>query len=331
MRIIITGATGSLGAYMVRHFASRGHDILASGRIKNPPSALLKIASYHQADITEPFSLPEADAIIHTAALSDDKGKEKALYDANVTGTAHVVKAASKVPVFIHISSSSVYLPENFPIREELAGKQNNRKLSPYGYSKWLSENKLKEVLTQESCSILRPRALYGPGDKVIMPRMLKLVKGDHLNRPGPMNIQVSLTHYRNLAQAIERCLASSHNGIRTYNVADGEVYRLIDIMVQLTTELYGHHLQIKPIPISLMKLLALFRIGGVTPLLVRAFTKSMVLDINRIRDELDYQPVDTYSSSLGELGAWVRSVGGVSAVLTGEKSLAWEGTVNSQ
>ncbi|MBN2484409.1 MAG: NAD(P)-dependent oxidoreductase [Bacteroidales bacterium] len=325
MKIIITGATGSLGSALTRHFSTCGHEVIATGKTNTPPKGLLEAAQYLVTDITRPYSLPDADVCIHTAALSDDKGRPGDLYNANVTGTLHTLKAAGNCKKFIHISSSSVYLPSNSPLTEDMAGRQNNRKLSPYGYSKLLTEQMLIENNTAKSCFVLRPRALYGAYDKVILPRLLKLVKNNSIQKPGSLEVKVSMTHYDNLSHAIECCIASEKTGINIYNVADDKVYTLIDVIRKFTRAIYESNLPEKKVPVAFLKILALFRLNGITPLLVRTFTNDMVLDISRIKKELSYNPSMELSSSLDKLGKWVESIGGAEVLKTGDKSLAWK------
>jgi nucleoside-diphosphate-sugar epimerase len=325
MKIIITGATGSLGAALTRYFSQQGNEIFATGKSENPPARLLEYAQYLQTDITKPYALPDADVCIHTAALSDDKGKPADLYIANVTGTKNTLEAAKNCKTFIHISSSSVYLPSDEIIPEEWAGKQNNRQLSPYGYSKLLTEQMLVETTTHNRCFVLRPRALYGACDKVILPRLLKLEKNHTIQKPGSLEVKVSMTHYNNLIHAIECCLNSEKKGINIYNVADENFYLLIDVLRKFTKTLYGTELKEKQVPILLLKTLALFKINGITPLLVRTFTKDMVLDISKIKNEMNYKPSIDLDSSLAEIKRWVESIGGIEILKTGDKLLAWK------
>lgn len=73
-----------------------------------------------------------------------------------------------------------------------------------------------------------------------------------------------------------------------------------------------------------LLKLLALFRIAGFTPLLVRALTQNMVLDISKIKKELGYSSVINFEKSLPEISRWVNFIGGPDILKTGDKSLVW-------
>ncbi|MEL6654323.1 MAG: NAD(P)-dependent oxidoreductase, partial [Bacteroidota bacterium] len=162
MKILITGATGSLGAYLVRYFANQGHEIIASGRMTTPPAALMNVASeYVQADINDPVSLPAVEVVIHAAARSDDQGKYADFHRANVMGTRHVLQAVH-CQTFIQVSSSSVYYPSGQALREADAGRPRLEKLSHYGATKYLSEKEVEKAKSFERAFILRPRVLYG-------------------------------------------------------------------------------------------------------------------------------------------------------------------------
>lgn len=326
MKIIITGATGSFGGAMTRYFSMAGHEIIAVGRREKPPSELLQYATYYKADISEPYNLPEADVIIHGAALSDDKAKMSALYSPNVKGVLNTIKAANKCGKFIYISSSSVYLPESTLITEEIAGRQHNKILSDYGKSKLLGEGIIQNSFKGESCFILRARAFYGPGDTQILPRMLKLVKKGVFNKPGRMTNKLSMTHYLNMAHGIECCINSDLKGIRTYNIADDQTYIMIEVLRDLFSIAFKKSLPEKEIRIGLLKFLAFFRIGGMTPLLVRALTRNMVLDISKIKKELGYVPQVNLQNSLNDLGQWIDRVGGVGVLKEPEYGLSWRG-----
>lgn len=230
MKIIITGATGTFGGAMTRYFSLAGHEVIAVGRKEQPPQELLKYATYLRADILNEYSLPEADVIIHAAALAEDKAKIHELYPPNVTGVENTLRAAKKCKKFIYISSSSVYLPDDNLLTEELAGKQNNRLLSAYGRSKLLGEEVIRNKFEGDACFILRARVFYGPGDTQILPRLLKLVKKGVFKRPGPMKISLSMTHYLNMAHGIECCINSDLKGVRTYNIADDQVYIMKEV-----------------------------------------------------------------------------------------------------
>lgn len=324
MKIIITGATGSLGSALVRHFAAKGHTVHAVGRMETAPTTLLRLASYQKQDITKPFTLPQADVIIHAAAISDDKAGWKALYAANVVGTQHVINASSHIPTFIHISSSSVYLPAEAPRKENEQADDRMEDLSLYGKSKLMSEHVILSNRKHANCTILRPRTIYGIGDKVILARMLKLIRPKSIMKLGSMEVFTSMTHYSNLLQAIDLALEKTPKPYSIYNVADDEKYMLIDVFRAVAKELYGYEWEEKQIPILALHLLSLFKIGAITPLFLRTVTKSLTLDLSKIKRELNYLPKTTFQRELPQLIGWVEAIGGTEKLKAATPDLPW-------
>lgn len=325
MKIIITGATGSLGAYLVRYFAQAGHQIIALGRVADPPQKLLALATqYIQADIKQAFELPQADVCIHAAAMSDDSGSRDDFYQANVIGTQNVLAAAGNCSAFVQVSSSSVYYPSDEPLREADAGKPALDKLSNYGWSKLLSEQAVEKIAHFERAFILRPRVLYGPGDKMIMPRLMRMVKNGIFNCPGSMAIAVSMTHYDNFCQAIEACLDSPLRGTHTFNVADDQEYQLIEASRLILEAIYGRRLAERRIPVTLVKLLGRLHLTGLSPLLVRALTKPMVLDQSAIAKATGYKAKRSLQECLPEISTWIKQIGGPAVLAQADRSLPW-------
>lgn len=326
MKIIITGATGSLGASLTRWFSHKGHDVFAVGRVNNPPAGLRACSTYIQADITSPYKLPVADVCIHTAAIADDKAKLAILHKVNVEGTKNTARAAKDCQTFIHVSSSSVYTSSVAPLTEGMAGKNSVEKLSNYGASKLLAEKKLKEVCVNDTCFILRPRGIYGPGDKVLLPRLLKLVRGGKMLRPGKMEVKLSMTHFNNFNVVVEKCIHSRERGEHIYNVADDEIYVLHDVVRKFLFEIYLQELPERRLPLWLLRLLGALKFPNVTPLFVNTVTKDHVLDISKIKEEINYRAVMSLDAALPEIGEWVKKIGGTEILKKANPRLAWEG-----
>jgi nucleoside-diphosphate-sugar epimerase len=244
---------------------------------------------------------------------------------ANVTGTKNVADAAKNCRTFIHTSTSSVYTNSDEPISEEMAGEKPGKKLSGYGKSKLLAEDILEKTCTSDSCFILRPRGIYGAGDKVLLPRLLKLVRNNKMIRPGSMNVQLSMTHYSNFAMAVESCMLSQKKGLTVYNVADDKTYVLYDVVKKLLTTLYNTDLPEKNLPLGILKFMSALRIGDATPLFINTISKNFVLDISKIKHELNYMPVTNLYSGLNEIVNWVKAIGGIEVLKKADPRLAWE------
>ena len=115
-KILVTGGTGFLGAYIIQELLRKGFSVRAIRRTNKLPEfidpAILQQVEWVDGDILDVISLQEAmagiDAVIHSAAVVSFIPKEKArMYQVNVDGTANVVNMALEAGVsrLIHISS----------------------------------------------------------------------------------------------------------------------------------------------------------------------------------------------------------------------------------
>ena len=324
--IFITGATGFVGAAMVRHFAALGHPVLATSRSTAPPR-LLDVAQYHQADLTRPLASISAEVVVHAAALASDAAAWTDLARANLDGTRHVYEATRNCPCFVYISSSSVYDPrramhtEDEPVETSL--------LSPYGRSKYLAEQWLLEQdWTGRSLYILRPRAIYGPGDRVLLPRLMRLVRGGRIVSPGSMAVQSSLTHVGNLCQAVMACVQHHQPGTRIFNVADAQPYAMNAVVQRLLSDIYGQPLDFLPLPLGPLRAVArvLYTLGlarQFTPQSLAAVSADSTLNTRKIGEMMGFEPHFDFWNSAGEIANWAKTVG-IERVKNADSDLCW-------
>jgi nucleoside-diphosphate-sugar epimerase len=318
-RIFITGATGFVGATLVRHFAARDWEVTASGRT-DPPKPLLELAKYVRADIQHDLPRQAADVVVHAAALASDSARWADLKRANVDGTRHVFEATRDCRCFIYISSSSVYDFQNAVHFEDES--VDYQQLSPYGRSKRMAEDWLLEQdWSGRNLFILRPRAVYGVGDRVLLPRLLRLVKFGQIMAPGDMRVSCSLTHVDNLAAAVGCCaeqkLPESFelSGSSIFNVADEKPYEMREVVHMLLSEIHGKNLTFRALPIPPLRYLAstlevLQLAKQFTPYSIATVSKNCVLDIQKIEKILGYLPKRDLWSTFPELSGWARHVG---------------------
>ncbi|MEO5774757.1 MAG: NAD-dependent epimerase/dehydratase family protein [Sphingomicrobium sp.] len=149
MKLAVTGATGFVGSHLLDRCAAK-HECRALTRRSMPDKAGV---TWVEGALDQPDSLNEliagTDAVIHIAGLLT--ARTAAEFDAvNVAGTRAVVSAARNAGVrrFVHVSSLAARHPE----------------VSLYGASKARSEAVVRESGLDHA--IVRPPAVYGPGDK---------------------------------------------------------------------------------------------------------------------------------------------------------------------
>ena len=149
MRLAVTGATGFVGGRLSRLAVAEGHQLRALTR--RPRQDERGIDWIHGTlDEREPLRrlVEGVDAIIHVAGVV--KAFDRATYEAgNVTGTLHLLANATAGGVhrFVHVSSLAAREPQ----------------LSLYGASKAKAERLVMD--SGLDWAIVRPPAVYGPGD----------------------------------------------------------------------------------------------------------------------------------------------------------------------
>jgi nucleoside-diphosphate-sugar epimerase len=148
--LAVTGGTGFVGTHLLRLALDQGYDVRALTRGWKPPEDEI---AWVDGALDRPDSLAKlaagADAVVHIAGLIS--GRSRAEFEAvNVAGTANMIDAARKAGTrrFVHISSLAAREPE----------------LSAYGASKAKAERLV--AASGLDWTIVRPPAVYGPGDK---------------------------------------------------------------------------------------------------------------------------------------------------------------------
>ena len=314
MKMFVTGITGFVGSSVANYFSNKGYDVKGIGRKKQLPSHVLN-CEYIQADICKTLDEIDADIVIHAAALASDTAPFKELYKANVEGTQNVLAASKNAKHFVYISSSSVYHFHQHSIRENEAGLHFD-KLSNYGKTKFLSEQLIIKDTAKNKKTILRPRAIYGKHDQQLLPRLLKLVKGDKLILPKHLSKKISLTHIQNLIPAIDLCIKKQSAVLEIFNVADKEVYDLHHVLTTLLPLVAGKPLKPVTIPASIFNLLVAINDkikfnSSFNKFAASSLTHTAVLNIDKITETMNYAPLKNFNNSYKEISDWIHKEDG--------------------
>jgi nucleoside-diphosphate-sugar epimerase len=166
-------------------------------------------------DLDEPASLEKllngVDAVIHLAGLIKAPNAAT-FFAANADGTERLLSLAGKInpgAAFLHVSSLAAREPT----------------LSPYAASKRAGEDKVAAAAGGRQWLILRPPAVYGPGDPATLP-LFQAANLGFVPYPAALQARVSLIHVADLAEAIT-CLTQallSGQGLseRCFEIDDG-------------------------------------------------------------------------------------------------------------
>jgi nucleoside-diphosphate-sugar epimerase len=306
LTLAVTGASGFVGGAVCRAAVAAGHDVVCFGRRASVDPDHVGGAHYAAWDIAAgPLHTPPApavDAVVHCAGSVTDWGPEADLRAANVTGSINVLRSFPPPTRFVHVSTASVYDPRTPTVSalEDAVGPSRlPRHPDAYGRTKAEAE---RAVLEQRpDAVILRPHAVYGPGDTTLLPRVLGAIRGTRLPAVGSGHQLVSLTSVGNVARAC--LLAASTPGVSgVFNITDAEPV-VLDAALRAILEARG--LRAKPLylpfvvafPIAVLAEAAARiarRPPRVTRYAVRHLAVERTLDISGARARLGYDPAPT-------------------------------------
>lgn len=315
MKIIITGINGFIGSQIANRFIKNGHEILGIGRQHEMSKLINPKANYLKWDLRIPgTSQLTADVIIHSAALANDFGSYSEFYENNVTATKNLLHTLSNIPIFIYVSTSSVY-QFNQEMVKEGHSEHGNTGLSNYGKTKLIAENTIREFNGISFKFILRPRSVYGKCDRLILPKLLNLIRGGKIVIPKHLTKKISLTHIENFIDAVELCINNPHKQ-GTYNITDDVPYDLNIALPGLLKAATGMNLKSVKIPRLIWEAMiganelihfskSLSRFGSAQ------LTKTALLDITNAKVNLGYAPKMRINDSFIEINQWVNSIGG--------------------
>lgn len=181
MRVLVTGSNGFVGRRITALLRARGDVVIGLGR---SPVAAEPVDAYICHDLAQPLTFDEpVDAVVHCAALASPWARPAAYQHANVDGTRHVLAYCARhgCPHLIYISSSSVFYraADQFDLTEDSPIPPDAEQINEYSRTKRQGERLVQTYAG--SWAVLRPRAVFGPGDTVIFPRMLRAAAAGQL------------------------------------------------------------------------------------------------------------------------------------------------------
>jgi nucleoside-diphosphate-sugar epimerase len=309
MDILVTGGTGFLGQHLAEALLARGHKTYMLGRNFEQAGVrelIARGAISIIADLRDRFAVEAAcegkDVICHAGALSAPWGKRNDFYEINVGGTEGVIAGCREYGVrrLIYISSPSVVFDGNDQSFVSEDVPYPRRFASIYSLTKKLGEDRVNEAGARGlQTVILRPKAIFGPGDQALLPRLIAAAKQRRLPQIGNGQNLVDLTYVENVVHAILLALDSTAVVGKTYTVTNDEHVRLWDVIryvlgqLNLSTHLRQIPLSLALSAASLMEIRA--ALVGREPLLTRysaaILARNQTYDISSVKRDLHYAP----------------------------------------
>ncbi len=320
MKVLITGGTGFLGQQLAARVRSYC-DVTILGRNRIVGEQMeAQGCQFLPVDLKDMEATVAAcssqDYIFHCGALSSPWGKYQDFYDTNVSGTRNIIRGCQthNVKRLIHVSTPSVYF--DFSHRLNISESTPLPKpVNAYAKTKQLAE---QEIDTAHKSGLpvitIRPRAIFGPGDTSILPRLIKVSNRAGIPLINTGKVLMDLTYVDNVVDALLLCQAAPDSLLgRTFNITNGQPMYLIDLLEALFQKL-NYSLKLKQISYQTANLLAVAmelasNILSKEPLLTRytvgLLAFSQTLDITAARVELGYQPRVTMEEGLDIFASW--------------------------
>lgn len=332
MRVLVTGGTGFLGRHVVWRLASLGHNVIFTGRDQAAAAQVLALlagrAQYaplehgHDNAAERLVQLAAgADMLVHCAGLSSPWGRREAFERANVASAREALHACrhNRIARLVHISTPSVYF--DFTDRVEIEEDAPlPAPVNDYTATKRQAEELLFSHAVDTEVVILRPRALFGPWDNTLMPRLLRVLRRGVLPVVRGGTALIDVTYIDNAVDAV--CLALLRPlpaRVRVYNVSNGEPLPIRALLTDIANA-FGLSVRAQPLPYFLIhtvaRLLEALTSHEREPLLtcytagVLAFGQT--LSLKAIRRDLGYEPRVSIADGIERYAAWHRARGGV-------------------
>lgn len=203
LTLAITGGTGFVGGHSIARALARGHAVRALARRPQPPrDGLVWVPGSLTDEAALDTLVSGADAVLHIAGVTNAACRA-GFEEGNVLGTAFVRRAAGSRPL-VHVSSLSAREPG----------------LSTYGWSKRAGEG--VAIGAQGPVTVVRPPAVYGPGDREFL-ELMKIARSGYV--PFPANSIAAMIYGPDLAAALVALAEDAAGPAR----AAGQVFEIDD------------------------------------------------------------------------------------------------------
>ncbi len=241
MKILVTGASGFIGSFIVEEALRRGMETWAALRRSSSKQFLtderihfIELDLSNQKTLEEQLKDKQFDYVVHAAGVTKCLDSED-FYRINTNGTKNLVRAliALKMPLkkFVYLSSLSVFgaIREQQPYKE-IRESDRPHPNTDYGKSKLEAENWMRESLELRMDDhvfpyvILRPTGVYGPRERDYF-LMAKSIKQHSDFAVGYRQQDITFVYVLDVVQAVFLACEKGRPG-RKYFLSDGEVYQ---------------------------------------------------------------------------------------------------------
>jgi nucleoside-diphosphate-sugar epimerase len=331
MHVLVTGAAGFLGRYIVEQLLARGDRVRAFCRRDDPGLRALG-AEVVVGDIRDRAAVVVAcegmDCVIHTAAIAGLWGPWSEFHAINVLGTRNVIEAclAQGVARLVFTSSPSVTFDGTDQKGVDESAEIPVDWLANYPRSKAAAEqevllsNGLVGVKGPLLACALRPHLIWGPRDRHLVPRLWDRARRGQLRRIGDGRNLIDMVYVENAAaahlQAADALVPRSAVAGKAYFISQGEpvnCWQWIDELLALAglppvnkSISAGAAWRLGAVLETVHRLLRLSGEPRMTRFLAAQLSTSHYFDITAARQDFGYSPAISTAEGMRRLQAFV-------------------------
>lgn len=305
MKILVTGATGFVGRYLVNDL-SKTDEVIACVRKKSNllPSSVQQIISNNFYDIAIP---QDVDVVVHLAAVAHNKNNDiDEFKKINVDGTLELASKALQANVKRFIFMSSIGVNGISTHGKAFTEQDIPNPTNDYTKSKYEAEKALAKLFenTHIDLVIIRPPLIYAHDAPGNFSKLLMLIKLGQFLPFGCTHNQRSFIAIENLVSFITACIYHDTKINETFLIADDEVISTKQL-IQCVSSGMGKSMILLPVPTKLLSMLA-DATGKVS--IFEQLYGNLEIDNRKAKKFFNWHPPKNSLNALSEVGNLYRN-----------------------
>lgn len=312
-RVLVTGATGFVGATLCDVLAGAGYRVRMALRSEpaRTPAAHEAVVVGNIGSATEWVqALRDVAVVVHAAArahvLNDSASNDDLYAETNERDTARLAAAAAVAGVQRFVFLSTVKVNGEATDGEPFRASDAPRPQDIYAKSKWAAEQQLSDISAAYGLpvSVLRVPLVYGPRVKANFLRLLRWADSGVPLPLGAIANRRSLVSVWNLSDLVVTLARHPAACGRTWMVSDGEDLSTPELVRRLAASL-GRRARLLRVPVSV-----LHAAGALTgrSAEIERLCESLVVDSSPARKQLGWRPPVAVDEGLRRTAQWYRS-----------------------
>ena len=328
--VLLTGATGFVGSHVAEALVRRGDTVRTLARTGSDTAFLETLGvKVVRGDLTDANALKAAvegcDVVVHCAAKVGDWGPVDGYRAVNVEGLRNLLDATLGRPLhrFVHVSSLGVYAARHHYGTDETEPLPDDH-IDGYTQSKVEAERLALQYHRKQHVpvTILRPGFVYGPRDRMVLPRLADRLKERSVIYIARGRYALNTVYVGNVADAVLLAIDAPAEACvgEVFNITDGEF-----VSKRKFFETVADGLGLKrprgfpPVPIWLARMMANWREGVFRrknkpnpPRITQAQLKFAGLNLDfsiaKARTKLGYEPRVLFDEGMKRALEWYKN-----------------------